>query len=217
MGAGKFLDTARLNGLTVTPGEAQDTVDLYRGMFTEVPAFWNRARDAIPHLLRGTTFVVDSLGLVTTDNHRLVKPSGMPLLYQNLHKEPKRDENNVVTGWEWVYDGYDEESGRPMARRVYGGKLVENIVQSVARDIVCEQMLAIEKMLAERQVADTTGKKTYHVAWQVHDEVVAVVPKEEAAEIAKEMERIMSISPSWFPQVPLAAEADWSYRYGDCK
>ena len=213
MGAEKFMETARLNGLTVTMDEAVEAVALYRRMFGAVPDFWSRAKEAIPRMRGVTPSPVDPGGLIVTGHQKLIKPSGMPLLYQNLRQQQKEDRS----GFEWVYDGFDEETGRPKVRRVYGGKLVENIVQSVARDIVCEQMLVIESLLARRREADTTGKKVYRVAMQVHDEVVCVLPKGEAAELIEEMEVIMATAPMWFPDVPLAAEGDWSFRYGDCK
>lgn len=201
MGADKFVDTARLNDLTITPEEGAQAVNLYRGTYTQVPAFWTAAKNAIPYLLRGATHTIDPEGLIYVQGGKLFKPSGMPLLYQNLRQQQRRPEDGG--GMEWVYDGYDEKTGQPKVRRIYGGKMVENIVQAVARDIVMEQMVTIAKR--------------YRVVMSVHDEVVCCVKRSEAAACEAFMVEVMSTSPTWFPNVPLACEASVSFRYGDCK
>lgn len=198
MGWAKFVDTARLNKLIVDEVEARSTVQFYRERYHMVPAFWNRAEGALMSVADGgspTAFDYD--GLITAAYGKIVKPSGMPLRYPDLRRE------SVGGRQQWVFTGAHEQSGNAVTKYTYGGKIVENIVQSVARDIVCEQMLVITKR--------------YPVVLQAHDEIVCVVPKHEAQEAAEFMVQAMSTAPAWFPKVPLAAEADWSFRYGDCK
>lgn len=203
MAGEKFKETARLQAkLVVELEEAHETVALYRKTYPKIVEFWRRAAKATEAMQFGQTMMIDPQGLCVTGREMIIKPSGLPILYSNIRERDNPDVNSPFRT-EDVFDGYDEETGRPQTKKIYGGKIVENIVQSIARDIICEQMLVI----ADR----------YPVALQVHDEIVCVVPKKQADECMEFMIKAMSTSPAWFPEVPLAAEADWSYRYGDCK
>jgi DNA polymerase len=87
--------------------------------------------------------------------------------------------------------------------KLYGGKVVENITQAVARIVVAEQMAKI-------------GRR-YPVALQVHDEVVCVVPEDQADACKQYMTRVMSTPPKWAPDLPVACEADIGPNYGSAK
>ncbi|SHF23741.1 DNA polymerase [Seinonella peptonophila] len=80
--------------------------------------------------------------------------------------------------------------------KTYGGKLVENIVQAVARDCLAESMLRL----------DQAG---YNMVMHVHDEIVA----DQAHGSIKEMSAIMSEPIPWAPGLPLAAEGFMSAYY----
>jgi hypothetical protein len=86
---------------------------------------------------------------------------------------------------------------------VYGGKTVENLVQALAGIIVRGQM--VEMSLSG-----------YFVAFQVHDENVAVVPTETVEAAEADIIRIMSKPPVWAPDLPVACEAGHAINYGDC-
>jgi DNA polymerase len=86
------------------------------------------------------------------------------------------------------------------SRKMYGGLLVENVVQALSRVIVANQMLEIAKR--------------YRVVMFTHDEVVCVVPDAEV-EVAKGfMKEVMSTPPSWGESIPLNAEAESGKTYG---
>jgi DNA polymerase len=87
--------------------------------------------------------------------------------------------------------------------RIYGGKVVENIVQALARIVVAEQMAMI-------------GRR-YKVVLQVHDEVVILCDEAEVEEAKAYMIQVMSTPPSWAPDLPVACEADHGPNYGECK
>lgn len=78
----------------------------------------------------------------------------------------------------------------------YGGKFVENIVQAIARDILAEAMMRLEK-------------KGFNIVMHIHDEVVI----ESDSSSVEEINEIMSIVPSWAPGLILDADGFESEFY----
>ena len=87
--------------------------------------------------------------------------------------------------------------------KIYGGKVVENIIQALARIVITEQMVEI-------------GQK-HKVVFQVHDEIIVSAGTEEAQAVQQDMERVMSCAPSWATDLPVACESDIGDNYGECK
>jgi len=104
----------------------------------------------------------------------------------------------------------DEKTGKTQLRYfskgvpvyIYGGKVIENVCQAVARQVVAEQMLKI-------------GKK-YKVVLTVHDAVACIAPIEEKDEAKQYVEECMSWRPKWAQTLPLACESGVGASYGDC-
>ena len=120
----------------------------------------------------------------------IVLPSGLSLKYPDLQAQP--DERGRI---QWVY-GKDK-------KRLYGGKIVENIVQAVARCVMTDGMLRIQTR--------------YPVVLTVHDEAVALVPEAEAESAYDFMIDCMTTAPKYMPGIPLAADGGWGKCYGDIK
>ena len=78
----------------------------------------------------------------------------------------------------------------------YGGKFVENIVQAIARDILAESMMRLEK-------------KGFNIVMHIHDEVVI----ESDSSSIEEINEIMSLVPSWAPGLILDADGFESEFY----
>jgi hypothetical protein len=123
---------------------------------------------------------------LTFSHERITMSNGLGLHYPKLRTV--QDENRYY---------YHTRRG---FRSLYGAKMTENIVQSETRNIVAEQTIPI----AER----------YQIVLLSHDEVVALVPEDEATFAAGFMEECMSSSPDWAPDLPLAAKAVISKEYG---
>ena len=78
----------------------------------------------------------------------------------------------------------------------YGGKFVENIVQAIARDILAEAMMRLEK-------------RGFNIVMHIHDEVVI----ESDSSNIEEVNQIMSLVPSWAPGLILDADGFESEFY----
>lgn len=94
-------------------------------------------------------------------------------------------------------DLYKTRKGRT---RIYGGKVVENVCQAIARCIIGEQMLRIGKQ--------------YKVVMTVHDSVVCIVPEDQAYEAQMYIESCMRWVPDWATGLPLGCESDVGKSYG---
>jgi DNA polymerase len=94
---------------------------------------------------------------------------------------------------------YDSRKG---TIKIWGGAVVENVIQALARIVVGQQMLAF---------ADT-----YPPVLTVHDAAVCVVPEDEAEEATAYITKVMSTPPDWAVGLPVACEAKFASSYGRC-
>lgn len=113
-------------------------------------------------------------------------PSGRSIAYIRPELEPDPDYGKEGL----VYYGLDQMSKKWVKQRTYGGKLVENLVQAIARDCLAESLRRL----------DAAG---YQIVMHVHDEVVLDVPIGWGS--VEEVTKIMSEPIEWAPGLPLAA------------
>ena len=197
LGWTKFQRTVKMQSkaqtgklIDLTDEEAINVVQTYRTGYSSIPAVWRVLGDNINVLSSGTGSF--SIGPCVFERGSILLPNGLRLHYHDL----KYDND------EWTYT----YAGKP--KRLYGGALLENIVQALARIVVMDAATRLRAKLAMYDV---------QLALQVHDELVYVVPEE----VAKVCEQItleeMSTRPSWAPTLPLAAEASYGKSYGDAK
>jgi hypothetical protein len=85
---------------------------------------------------------------------------------------------------------------------IWGGSVVENVVQALARIIVGEQMLSISEM--------------YPVVLTVHDAAVCLADEDKVDEAMSFITNLMSQPPSWGKDLPIACEAGYGVSYGEC-
>ena len=179
-------------GVEVTLAEAKRIIDTYRSTSYKIADFWRAAGEALNSLMLGYTDTVDAIGLIKViPGKGLTLPNGLHIQYPKLRKITNEEGKT-----EMVYNS----KGLPV--RIYGGKVVENICQAVARQVVAEQMLRVSKR--------------YKVVLTVHDAVAIVAKKEEAAEAQAYLEECMSWNPKWAEGLPLACESGIGASYGDC-
>jgi DNA polymerase len=85
---------------------------------------------------------------------------------------------------------------------LWGGSLVENVVQALARIVVGEQMIKI--------------KERYDVKLTVHDAAVVIAPEAQQNEALAYVIECMSVPPDWAKGLPVACEAKFAKSYGEC-
>ena len=170
---------------------AKKIIGIYRETSQPVVEFWNLCSQLIEYSLsKGKPYEYKCL---TFDKERIILPSGLALKYPDLQFTPIEKGEKPS----WHYDG-----GRGR-KRLYGGKLVENIVQAVARCVMTDGMVRIQKR--------------YPCVLTVHDEVVVLVPDAEVEDAEKWVYQQMICNPSYLDGIPLDAEASNAKRYGDAK
>ena len=99
-----------------------------------------------------------------------------------------------------VYGQYEyERHGKPI--KIYGGKLVENIIQALARIVITDQILTTHQLPG------------VDVVLTVHDEIIALSSKEKPDETLDKILAIMKKPPVWCSNLPLDAEGHFSNVY----
>jgi DNA polymerase len=188
MGSAKFKLQLQTFNVEIDDEEASRIIDVYRGTYKWIPKLWKEANSSLDALRQGKTAKVgcQDQALVLTESGFLL-PSGLYLNYPDL----KKDGDD-----QWSY------ASRRGRIKIYGGKIVENLCQALARCVIGEQMLRISKR--------------YKVALTVHDAVMAVVKEEERDDAIRYVAECMSWRPKWAQTLPLACEIGAGTSYSDC-
>ena len=180
-------------GITVTEDEAKSYVDIYRNTNDKVIQLWKDGDAVLKDLANwGDTEPY------TYGEHKCLKvvkegiqlPNGLYIRYPNL----KLDTTESKSGY-----AYTSRKGKAS---IWGGTLVENVVQALARIVVGEQMLKINQR--------------YRVGLTVHDAAVCVVPEEDLDSAMAYIVECMSVPPDWARGLPVACEAKHANSYGEC-
>lgn len=179
----------------LTEDEAREIVDFYRTTYREIPQLWARMHDllGVMALKPNTNLSYDTnVSPVLTLSHTrdtITLPSQMKLRYPRLRTV--RDEEGRD---QFVYDGpYANEA----TKKIYGGKLTENVVQALARIVVSDAMLWVHR---------ETGK---HPIMSTYDSLDYCVPEHEAEAFNALLERAFARVPTWCLGLPLASEGGW--------
>ena len=196
MGAERFKDQLANFGVAV---ECQRVIDIYRATYPCIPALWKQAQDfVLPAILGNQTTEFGIAGVLAVEGEKGIRlPNGLYLNYPNLRWiEVKPGERPQYV--------YDQKRGRAvLPTKIYGGKVVENVCQALARIVIGEQMLTVARK--------------YKVAMTVHDAITCVVPEEEAENGKEFIELCMRLRPAWALGLPLNCEAGIGQSYGGCK
>lgn len=197
MGAKKFKAALKNAGVEVELEEAQRIINTYRDTNNKIPELWRKAHEALDWIANNQTGSFGRGGLLKVEGKNGIRlPNGMYLKYPNLRKRQDPESGK----YEYVYDTKKGKTVVP--NRIYGGKVVENVCQALARIIIGEQMLMVAKK--------------YRVVMTVHDAIACLIPEGEAETGKEYVELCMRLRPAWAPELPLNCEAGYGQSYGDC-
>jgi DNA polymerase I-like protein with 3'-5' exonuclease and polymerase domains len=196
-GGQTFQEVARLmGGVQLDLDESTEIVQAYRRAHPEITQGWRVCHAGLDCISSGVKTELDPWGMCYTSPEGIVTPKGV-IRYPNLHQETGEDGRS-----EWWYG-----KGRTRAR-IYAGKIDENIVQHLARNIIADIAL---------DVARTPLGKRYPLVHTVHDELIYVTRDEDAQAMLDVVQEKMRIPPSWWPELAIWSEGDIAQTYGDAK
>ena len=189
MGAPKFQLQLKSFGTDIELHEAQRIIKIYREANGMISKLWKDANNSIKYMYQGSVLQFGRQGVLEVVDGGVRLPSGLVMRYDDLRGE--QDEKGV----EYTYK---TRRGRT---RIYGGKVIENVCQGIARCIIGEQMLKIAKR--------------YRVVLTVHDSIACCVPYYEADYCKAYVEECMRWTPDWAKGLPVDCEAGIGVNYGD--
>lgn len=172
--------------------ELAKLVKMWRNANQAITRYWREVEDRMVEAVENPGLKVDHKFGVSFKVERnvlfITLPSGRRLAYQDPKLIPGKFEGTKqVTYMVWQKKAWWRTS-------TYGGKITENIVQAVARDLLAYAMLRLEKAKLP-------------VALHVHDEAVPEVPEAMATASMPLVNRLMSQQPPWAKGLPLKAES----------
>ncbi len=192
-GASKLQHTLKTTppGVELDEDECKRIVDLYRQSNDAIVGLWRESEDALESIFAGVKkpYYLGQHRCLTVTSEGILLPNGCYIRYPDLTVEILNNKPQY---------SYKSRKG-PVT--LWGGAVVENVVQALARCIVGEQMLSIQER--------------YSVVLTVHDAAVCVVPKEEVEEACRFIVECMSIPPDWAKGLPVACEAHYGQNYGE--
>lgn len=200
MGSEKFHKTCQLQNIEITEELAKVAVTAYRTQHRPVVDLWgNIQRAALSAIMHPKKIFALNFTKwwVAADFLWCELPSGRRLAYYKpeIKMLPNAWGENTQTIYHWATN--------PVSKKwesvgTYGGRLTENIVQAVARDLLAESMLRIEKA-------------GYEIILTAHDEVVAECSKGLGS--MENFNELMSAVPDWAKGCPIKAEGFSARRY----
>lgn len=197
-GWAKFIKIARQGGvdLTVDDPEFVEEEDIFTGEIIRKPGYGQHSRDIVNKFRENSAQTVamwkaldDGVRNSQGGQFKMNLPNGRAMVYDEVKAGVRVRQDPVtkkpIKSWEILANS----DGRH--KPVYGGKLTENIVQAVARDVFASQVVRMEKM-------------GWRNLFSCHDEAILEVDQKVTA---KDVEEAMSHCPDWIPGLPVAAEA----------
>jgi DNA polymerase len=197
MGAQKFQAQLKNFGVQVETKEAKRIIDTYRDTYPKITQLWEDASTALEAILENKHTTLGRDGVLEIDGEDGVRlPNGLYIRYPNMRR-------HIEEGAKKVEVVYDTKKGKQVvANRMYGGKMIENVCQALARIIIGEQMLMIAKK--------------YKVVMTVHDAIALIAPEHEVETAKEYVELCMRLRPKWARELPLNCEAGYGRNYGEC-
>lgn len=168
----------------LTKEKCDAIIQQYRSKYKHTVALWGKAEAAFHKAAAGMARMVNGVLFTKGDKKgdvAIILPSGRRLNYRNVRVGEHSGKRK-----QWVF-------GHGKGRKIYGGLIVENVVQAISRDILAEGVWAMEQA-------------GYPVAYHVHDSIVCHVAKKDAKACLAYSIEVLSATPAWGAGLRLGAE-----------
>lgn len=189
-GSGALISMGALN-MGLHEEELPDIIRRWRQSSRRICDFWYAVEQAAQEAIEYGVITTLPCGVTfSRDNDYLFigLPSGRSLFYRNPMLRPNDRNNKEI----W-FQGTNQKNKKWDWVSTWGGKLVENIVQAVARDLLCN---AISNLM----------QAGYKVNFHIHDEVILEVPDSDTGKNLDDAIRLMCTLPDWAAGLPLNAD-----------
>jgi DNA polymerase len=186
------LATSQPVSVKLDEEECKRIVGVYRDNNDSIIALWREADRMLENIIDGKIKKPIAFGeheCVHYDKEGIILPNGFRIRYPNLRRVTKDEKTQIV---------YDSRRGEIS---IWGGAVVENVVQALARIVVGTQMCEINDR--------------YRVALTVHDAAVVVAEEDDVEDAIEFVTSVMSKAPDWAKGLPVACEAKVGATYGD--
>jgi DNA polymerase len=181
-------------GAVIDDEECQNIVKLYRDVNSDIIDLWKDSDNMLEAMCnwdsKSKEYYLGQHKVLRVKKEGIELPNGLMIRYPNLRYDTEGEKSQ-----------YKYKSRRGEIS-IWGGAVVENVVQALARIVVGEQMLAINQK--------------YRVVLTVHDAAVIIVPEVERERAMEFIIEKMSTPPDWAKTLPVACEAKWGHSYGEC-
>lgn len=206
MGAEKLRRTLEIGqagiSVSIELHEAERIVRIYRAKNFKIVQLWQKMGNMLAHTVNGLDGSI--CDAVSYSNKGILLPNKLLIKYPALRQNG--------SGFEYIGDA---RTYRKAVRdrvttgatdditwtKIYGGKATENLVQALAAIVIREQMAKIGQH--------------YHVAFQVHDEIIISAPDGKITQAEQQLVAVMSTPPTWAKDLPIACESGHAKNYGD--
>lgn len=182
-GAVKLRNQVKLmSGVDIGEEEAERIVEIYRGEYTSVVAAWGEGDKVLEAVANNTYTVMGRGDLIQVHGSQgALLPSGLYMRYPDLMKK------RAGTRYEWSVMKNKRERDK-----LYGSKVYQGLTQALARCIIAEAMLRVDKR--------------YRIGLTIHDALYVIAPEDEADEALRFIIAELRKAPDWMPDIPLDAE-----------
>lgn len=198
MGHRKFQTTLAL-GIMGPPvelplAECQRIVNLYRGKNNRIVLGWTKCSNLLVQMALGRSGT-EFDGVIEYEGTTLWLPNGMPMHYPGLTR---------------LENGEFRYKANGVWKKIYGGLLLENIIQALARIIVFQQLLKIHRWT---KTVKLKKDEVLRVCMTTHDEISIIAPERLADKVMAFTLKTLRGAPPWAPDLPLDAEGGYDRRY----
>ena len=197
-GAHALVAMGALN-MGLTEEELPDIVKRWRASSRRIYDFWYAVERAAQKAIEYGVITTLPCGITISrdQNFMFIRlPSGRSLFYRDPQLAPGNYGNKEI-----LFMGLNQTNKKWGRINTWGGKLVENIIQAVSRDILCNAMKNLTRA-------------GYKINFHIHDEVILEVPDDDKSKNLDDAIRRMCALPEWANGLPLnAAGFDNAHYY----